>query len=77
MILKTRHRSYEWMTEERLFTSGLKVCPNNAKVRDHPIRNRSFHILSFPFQIYYNIAKLSADQGDNNLAFAYYHKAIE
>lgn len=34
MVLKTRHRSYEWMTEERLFTSGLKVCPNNAKVRN-------------------------------------------
>ncbi|XP_037049896.1 protein O-mannosyl-transferase TMTC4 [Bradysia coprophila] len=58
MVLKTRQRSYEWMTEERLFTSGLKVCPNNAK-------------------IYYNIAKLSADKGNTELAFKYYHKAIE
>ncbi|KAJ6636668.1 Protein O-mannosyl-transferase TMTC4, partial [Pseudolycoriella hygida] len=58
MILKTRLRSFEWMTEERLFSSGLRICPNNAK-------------------IYYNIAKLSADKGNTELAFTYYHKAID
>lgn len=29
---KSLHRCYEWQTEEKLFKSGLKVCPNNAKV---------------------------------------------
>ena len=29
---KSLIRSTEWQSEEKLFTSGLKVCPNNAKV---------------------------------------------
>ncbi|XP_030370493.1 protein O-mannosyl-transferase TMTC4 [Scaptodrosophila lebanonensis] len=32
MILRTRERASEWLSEERLFTSALQVCPNNAKV---------------------------------------------
>ena len=31
-ICKSVTRSFEWQTEEKLFTSGLKVCENNAKI---------------------------------------------
>lgn len=31
-VLRTTHRSKEWMNEERLFKSAIRVCPNNAKV---------------------------------------------
>ncbi|KAI8130415.1 Transmembrane and TPR repeat-containing protein [Lucilia cuprina] len=31
-ILRCRQRSTQWLTEEKLFTSALAVCPNNAKV---------------------------------------------
>lgn len=76
------------MTEERLYTSGLKVCPDNAKVRfllnidefaKIDIQSMiPLIVLFFSWlQIYYNIAKLSADKGDSDLAFKYYHKAIE
>ena len=30
--LKTWERSGEWVNENRLFLSGLRVCPLNAKV---------------------------------------------
>ena len=30
--LKSVHRGFEWTTEKTLFESGLKVCPNNAKI---------------------------------------------
>jgi len=39
---KTWIRSIDWQNEHRLYTSGLRVCPDNAK-------------------IYYNLAKLAAD----------------
>ncbi|XP_017472263.1 PREDICTED: transmembrane and TPR repeat-containing protein CG5038 isoform X1 [Rhagoletis zephyria] len=32
LLLRTRERSTQWLSEDRLFTSALKVCPNNAKV---------------------------------------------
>ncbi|KAM7364611.1 transmembrane O-mannosyltransferase targeting cadherins 4 isoform 2-T2 [Cochliomyia hominivorax] len=31
-IIRCRQRSSEWLTEEKLFSSALDVCPNNAKV---------------------------------------------
>ncbi|CAD7092475.1 unnamed protein product [Hermetia illucens] len=31
-ILRTRHRAGEWTSEEKLFSSALRVCPENAKV---------------------------------------------
>lgn len=31
-IVRCRQRSVEWLTEEKLFSSALNVCPNNAKV---------------------------------------------
>lgn len=31
-VLRCRQRSMEWLTEEKLFSSALNVCPNNAKV---------------------------------------------
>lgn len=30
--LRTAQRSFDWKNEYRLFVSGLKVCPLNAKV---------------------------------------------
>lgn len=30
--LKTRQRAHEWTTEHLLFSSALRVCPNNAKI---------------------------------------------
>ncbi|EDV91013.1 protein O-mannosyl-transferase TMTC4 [Drosophila grimshawi] len=32
LMLRTRQRAAEWLNEEKLFTSALLVCPNNAKV---------------------------------------------
>ncbi|EDV30332.1 uncharacterized protein Dana_GF22999 [Drosophila ananassae] len=32
MILRTRQRASDWLNEENLFASALKVCPDNAKV---------------------------------------------
>ncbi|XP_054731217.1 protein O-mannosyl-transferase TMTC4 [Anastrepha obliqua] len=32
LLLRTRERANQWLSEDRLFTSALKVCPNNAKV---------------------------------------------
>ena len=31
-ILRCRQRSAEWLTEDKLFTSALTICPDNAKV---------------------------------------------
>lgn len=31
-ILRCRQRSAEWLTEDKLFSSALAICPNNAKV---------------------------------------------
>ena len=30
--LKSLDRSFQWQNEQKLFNSGLKICPNNAKV---------------------------------------------
>jgi tetratricopeptide (TPR) repeat protein len=30
--IRSIHRSFEWMSQESLFKSGLDVCPKNAKV---------------------------------------------
>lgn len=30
--MKTRQRAHEWTTEQLLFTSAIRVCPDNAKV---------------------------------------------
>lgn len=32
LLLRTRERASQWLSEDSLFTSALKVCPNNAKV---------------------------------------------
>ncbi|CAD6993214.1 transmembrane and TPR repeat-containing protein CG5038 [Ceratitis capitata] len=32
LLLRTRERAGEWLSEDKLFSSALKVCPNNAKV---------------------------------------------
>lgn len=32
MMLRTRQRASDWLNEENLFASALKVCPDNAKV---------------------------------------------
>lgn len=32
LLLRTRERARQWLSEDSLFTSALKVCPNNAKV---------------------------------------------
>ncbi|XP_067616656.1 protein O-mannosyl-transferase Tmtc4 [Eurosta solidaginis] len=32
LLLRTRERATDWLSEERLFSSALKVCPKNAKV---------------------------------------------
>lgn len=31
-VIRSLDRSIDWTTEERLFTSGLRVCDSNAKV---------------------------------------------
>ena len=31
-LAKSWTRSHDWLNEEALFRSGLRVCPNNAKV---------------------------------------------
>lgn len=31
-VIKTRQRAHEWTTEPLLFTSAVRVCPDNAKV---------------------------------------------
>ncbi|XP_018797157.1 PREDICTED: transmembrane and TPR repeat-containing protein CG5038 isoform X3 [Bactrocera latifrons] len=32
LLLRTRERAKQWLSEDSLFASALKVCPNNAKV---------------------------------------------
>lgn len=32
LLIRTRERASQWLSEDGLFTSALKVCPNNAKV---------------------------------------------
>lgn len=32
LMIRTNQRSLDWMNEDRLFKSALRVCPNNAKV---------------------------------------------
>uniref|UniRef100_A0A6B2EFB9 dolichyl-phosphate-mannose--protein mannosyltransferase n=1 Tax=Phlebotomus kandelakii TaxID=1109342 RepID=A0A6B2EFB9_9DIPT len=49
-IARTRIRAHEWTSEELLFTSALRVCPNNAKIHyniarlatDHDDKERAF-----------------------------------
>lgn len=59
-VLKTRHRAGQWATEEELFTSGLRVCPNNAKVHyniarlasDHNDREKAFKFYHSAIKLY-------------------------
>lgn len=61
-ILRTRQRSTEWMTEELLFSSALKVCPNNAKVHyniarlatDKGDKKKAFHHYHRAIDLYSN-----------------------
>ena len=38
--IRSMDRSDEWTTEEKLFTTGLNVCPNNAKVNKMKVELR-------------------------------------
>ena len=60
-ILKSRHRSFAWRTEESLFLSGLQVCPNNAKVHYNVAK----------------IVAERETQHDQDLAAAEYRRALE
>ncbi|VDP04605.1 unnamed protein product [Soboliphyme baturini] len=55
---KSMHRSSQWRTEESLYSSGLTVCPGNAK-------------------IYYNLAKVSLDNGQRFKALENYRFALQ
>lgn len=31
-VLRTNQRAKDWMNEDRLYRSAIRVCPNNAKI---------------------------------------------
>lgn len=74
-LLRTRERATDWITEEKLFSSALSVCPRNAKVTFKYLLFNKI-IYSYIFQVHYNIARLATDKFERQKAFQHYHKAI-
>ncbi|XP_061402131.1 protein O-mannosyl-transferase TMTC4-like, partial [Musca vetustissima] len=91
-IMRCRQRSAEWLTEEKLFSSALDVCPNNAKVH-YNIARLATDMHNYPkaFEHYHkaielspdydaalmNLGNLYRDQGDLTKAEKYLLSALE
>uniref|UniRef100_A0A1I8MA46 dolichyl-phosphate-mannose--protein mannosyltransferase n=1 Tax=Musca domestica TaxID=7370 RepID=A0A1I8MA46_MUSDO len=91
-VMRCRQRSGEWSTEEKLFSSALDVCPNNAKVhyniarlatdmQNYPKAFRHYHLaveLSPDYDAaLMNLGNLYRDQGDLANAEKYLKAALE
>ncbi|KAL1513175.1 hypothetical protein ABEB36_002620 [Hypothenemus hampei] len=90
-ILRSIHRNYEWLNEERLFKSALHVCPLNAKVHyniakvaaDQGKREEALKSYSQALEVYpnyeqamNNLANLLRDSGQLDEAESLLRKAV-
>ncbi|XP_073818423.1 transmembrane O-mannosyltransferase targeting cadherins 4 [Musca autumnalis] len=91
-VMRCRQRSAEWLTEEKLFSSALDVCPNNAKVHYNIARLATdMKNYSKAFGHYHtaielspdydaalmNLGNLYRDRGDLTKAEIYLKRALE
>ncbi|XP_055389072.1 protein O-mannosyl-transferase TMTC4 [Condylostylus longicornis] len=92
LIIRTRQRAAEWMTENTLFVSGLKVCPDNAKIHynvakvaadqnNRKIALKHYHKAISLYPEYesalMNLGNLYREIGDYDAAEKYLKKSIE
>lgn len=91
-VAKSRHRANEWLTEEKLFNAGLRVCPNNAKIHyniakvaaDQNDIEKAFQFYHSAIRLYpryetaiMNLGNLYRAQGELITAEKYFLEAIE
>ncbi|XP_037949671.1 protein O-mannosyl-transferase TMTC4 [Teleopsis dalmanni] len=90
-IVRTRERASEWENEEKLFSSALKVCPNNAKVHfniarlasDKKQHNKAMYHYHKAVELYpeyeaalMNLGNMYREKGDLNTAEKFIRAAI-
>ncbi|KAH8332853.1 hypothetical protein KR074_011889 [Drosophila pseudoananassae] len=92
MMLRTRQRVADWLNEENLFASALKVCPDNAKVHYNIARlatdtgnnTKAFHHYHKAIDLYpsyesalMNLGNLYREHGQLNTAEEYIRLALQ